>query len=344
MNFFTTANEIIQSPLTDKERDHHSRKRRGYHVFLSSFFTNFSALEYENKRAMLIELKIWRREEYESDDDSVITPRQPAPGEVMKAAGRVWAASSVELKNSWGERASKLNMMPVNDGTFESIPHVLVQNSLRSEVMQSLTMDWRQTVSLFRRSMLSNQKRMITISQMRYKFGKESVVLHSQAYRSFFMNYLLKLTIFGNPSFCNLFPYEIPYSRKKQTVIHIYSHRRMSELFSFGGLDASELYKDGVKYFVCGKVNLRKGKKNVIGYIMDEDEEMLHVKVEGERQNIRIKRPEYNSEHGRFEYEKDPRMAQALTYSLSQLWPVRMKIMQSGQVSYILSVYTFGVD
>ena len=99
----------------------------------------------------------------------------------------------VELKNVWGERANELNMMPMNDGTFESVPHVRMQNSLRSEIMQSLTMDWRHTVSLIKWSIVSNQKRTIIISQMIYKFGKESAVLHSQAYRSFFMNYLLKL-------------------------------------------------------------------------------------------------------------------------------------------------------
>ena len=182
---FTTANEIIQSPLIDNEQDHHSRKRRGYDVFLSSFCTKFSALVYDNKREILIEMNIWRRDEYESDDASVIIPRKPAPEEVTNAAGRVWAASTVELMNAWGERASELNMMPVNDGTFESVPHVLVQKSLRAEVMQSLPMDWRHTISLFKRSMLSNQKQTITISQIRYKFGKENALLHSQAYRSF---------------------------------------------------------------------------------------------------------------------------------------------------------------
>ena len=118
MDFFTTANEIIQSPLTDKEQNHRSRKRRGYHVFLSSFCTKFSALEYDSKRAILTDLKIWRREEYESDDDSVITPRQPAPGEVMKAAGRVWSASTVELKNAWGERTNELNMLPLHSPKY----------------------------------------------------------------------------------------------------------------------------------------------------------------------------------------------------------------------------------
>ena len=342
MDFFTSANEIIQLPISDKERNHHSRQRRGYHVYLSSFCRKFSLLEYDEKREVLIDLKIWRREDIESDDDSVITPRQPAPDEVMKAAGRVWAASTVEVKNAWGERANELNTLPMNDGTFESVPQVLVNNSLRIEVMHSLTMDWQHTASLFKRSMLSNKNRMIRTSEKRYKFGREEVVLHAQTYRSFFMNYMLKLTIFGNPLFCNLFPYEIPYRLKKQTIIHIHSHRRMSELFSFGGLDASELCKDGVKYIICGKVNLRKGRKNIIGYIMDEDEEMLHIKVEGEMENIKIRRPAYDSEHGIFQY--NPHMAQALTYSLSQLWPVRMKIKESGQIAYILSIHTFGVD
>mgnify|MGYP003335229803 CR=1 FL=1 len=120
---------------------------------------------------------------------------------------------------------------------------------------------------------------------------KEKAVLYSQSYLKFYMNPLLKLTIFSSPSFSNLEAYEIPYRTKKEVVVHVFSHRRIAELFTFGGLDASTKIKDEMKYKMCGKVNLNKGGKNAIGYIVDEDKEKEEKeKKEKEKEEERRKR------------------------------------------------------
>ena len=344
MNFFSTASaaDILALPISEKERNHRSRDRKGYHVYLSAFYFRYSEMNCDEKKEYLVEKRLMREEDmYESDADSTDTPIQPPNGLVMKAAGRTWQQMSAGAKNAWKERADKLNTQPRRCGKFNTIPHVLEQNNLRMSVMDSLTMDWRNTVSLFHRSMVVNKKKIIEKSQMAYTFGKERVVLQTQSYRSFHMNHLLKLTIFGNPLFCNLLPYEIPYRTKNQAILHIYSKKRISELLTFGGLDATELYKDGLKYVLCPKVNLRKGRRNIIGYVMDENENMLVIKVEGAATYIRVRRPQYDTEHGQFNYN-NPNEAQALTsYSLSQLWPIRMKVNSSGLIAYIISVHTY---
>ena len=343
MNFFSTASavDILALPLSEKEQNHRSCNRKGYHVYLSAFYLKYSTMNIDEKKEYLVERRLMREEElYESDADSTDTPVQPPNRLVMKAAGRTWQQMSDVAKNAWKERADRLNEQPRRCGKFDTIPHFLEQNNLRMSVMDLLTNDWRSTVSLIHRSMIVNKKKITVNSYVSYTFGKERVVLQTQSYRSFHMNHLLKLTIFGNPLFCNLLPYEIPHRSKNQAILHIYSKKRISELLTFGGLDATELYKDGLKYVLCPKVNLRKGRRNIIGYVMEENGNMLLIKIENAATYVRIRRPQYDTEHGQFNYN-NPNEAQSLTsYSLSQIWPIRMKVNSSGQIAYIISVYT----
>ena len=287
----------------------------------------------------MVEFRIWQHEDCyeESDDDSVMTGQTPAIGEIMKAAGRLWAQASKEVKDAWRERANRINDLPLYNGTFESVPHELVEPSVQTNLIQSLTLEWQYIASLVRNSILSNRRRCIQTSQMTYKFGRESIILHSQSYRSHFMSHLLQLTIFGNPKFLYLFPYEIPYRSRKQAIVHLFSQRRISDLFTYGGLNASEVKRDGMKYVICCKVNLKHGRKNIIGYAVDKDDDSLDIKIEGRDETIRIRRPGYDNINGKYLCRRDV-LDRNGTYSLSQVWPIRIKINKSGHIAYIISV------
>ena len=56
---------------------------------------------------------------------------------------------------------------------------------------------------------------------------------------------------------------------------------------------------------------------------------------------VEIERPQYNGENGRFIYVNG---TQADHYSLTELWPLRMKLNRSGQSYYIISTHCYGVD
>ena len=154
------------------------------------------------------------------------------------------------------------------------------------------------------------------------------------------MNYLLKISIFGQPPFYSpLLPHEIVRRTKKEVIINLYSHRRISELFCFGGLNATEIWHNGIKYYCCAKANLKDGKKkNVIGYVMDENETSneLYIRIDGREQFVKVKRPTYNADLGAFEYSYENE-----NYTLTELWPMRMKINESGRIAYIISVKMF---
>ena len=176
---------------------------------------------------------------------------------------------------------------------------------------------------------------------MTYKFGNEVVKLQGQKYRNFYVNYLLKLTIFGCPLYSNLLGHEIPYKTKKQAIVSFYSYKRMEETFDFGGLKATVFYKDQKKCLCCPKVNLKtRSGMNIIGYVMDEENDELRVKVEGQDEYICMRRPEYDNENGKFMYSAEC----SGSYLLSEIWPVRIKLKISGQSSIIMSTYGYVDD
>ena len=344
MNFFTSADEIINLPISEKERNHHSRDRHAYHVYLSRFCKRYQSLNDREKREVLEQLGVWRIQQhagYDSDDSIVSVPKASS-GQLMKATGRVWRDyTTLEMKDAWRERTRRLNELPVVDGTFDYVPCAVGGEDtehLEKNTMHALTLDWQQLVQLLKMSLFSNMRNVIGSSQTSYKFGNERVVLYTQCYRKFYMSYLMKLTLFGFPLYTHrLEDYEMPYRYKKERIIHIYSHERFCELFSYGGLNAGVHIKNGLKYMICSKVNLRRGRRNIIGYVMDEDDIQLHIKIEGEENNILLDRPRYDSHDGKFIY---PRTSQGGSYLLTQLWPIRIKLNESGQSSYIISYCT----
>ena len=64
------ADDILDLPLSTKEKSSTSRNRLGYHVFLSWYFGVFKAQTEEGKRAIVSEFV----EDDEDSVDSTITP------------------------------------------------------------------------------------------------------------------------------------------------------------------------------------------------------------------------------------------------------------------------------
>lgn len=331
MNIFTSFEEIIQYPITQKERNHHKRNRRGYHVFLSLYFSRFGSLNEDRKRQILRELGIWNMDGYESDE-SVMTPPSPSSWHVMKAAASEWSEMQSELKRGWKERADRLNSRPLSDGTFEAVPEFINDMAVKT----ALTKDWQYFVGMMRQSIIQNVDRFnVERAEIEYKFGNERVKLQSQKYRSFYLNHLLKLTIFGCPLYSHLLGHEIPFHNKKGAIVFFYSYRRMTEVFDFGGLKGTVFYRNDKKYFCCPKVNMKNQRgQNIVGYVVDEVNDTLRVKLVGEEVIICTPRPEYDYENGCFLYERQRTVS---TYQLTEMWPIRMKLNETGQSSLIMN-------
>ena len=153
-------------------------------------------------------------------------------------------------------------------------------------------------------------------------------------------NHLLSLSIFGSPLFSKLEQYEIAHTTKNQTVIHMFSNERINELLSFGGMSGAIQEKDGAKYFACAKVNLEnRDGKNCIAYVMKENVHSLFVKTENNSNDllIELKRPLYDCKNGCYHYHESG----SQEFTITEVWPMRMKINKSGRTSFILNVAIF---
>lgn len=179
---YNSTEEIRYLPLSTHEVQHKSRSRKGYHVYLSNYFLQFSSLSYEQKNEVMMEHGVWLRPLDDDSIDSVMTPQTPMSYEVMKAASRNWSLIlEDELKIGWKLRAEDLNSRPPNDGKFVLIPYSVGSN-LQDNILCALNTDWLYVVSMIRSTVLRKKERSMKYLNRKYKFGSEVVKLNSQAY------------------------------------------------------------------------------------------------------------------------------------------------------------------
>ena len=346
MNFLTTADAVISLPFTSKEKQHTSRQRYGYHVYLSFYYTSFKKLNSNEQQAVGRDMSLGENLRVvvnnEGDDDvscdSTDTPIQILPPEIMRYIARKWKASSVEIKDSWKLRAHHLNQQPRIDGTFDKIPTSLLSPThLEDHLLESLTRDWQMLVSIFRNA-ITRTTRTKCISEKEYVFGREKIILQNQFYRSFYLTHILKITLFGSPPLSVLLPHEIAHRTKNQIIIHLSSYRRANDLLTCGGLEACTFTKkNGLRDIACGKVALVDGLgREVTGYVLDEQGINLRIRFEGS--TVILPRPCYNSQLGNYIY-LNPSLDQVATnYTIMQFWPIRMKLnTTSGKSAFILN-------
>ena len=77
-------------------------------------------------------------------------------------------------------------------------------------------------------------------------------------------------------------PHEIVYRTKKEDIVHMHLHTTFSEMLKFGEIDGSTFLNKGIKIHICPKVCLKDNRgRSLIGYVMDEKETLLGVRLEG---------------------------------------------------------------
>ena len=274
--------------------------------------------------------------------DTTDTPPTIASYNVIRAAAKKWREIDIEIKEAWKQRVIELNRQPRIDGKFEVVP-VSLEGNLQHHILASLTKEWQHLVSMFRKSVIRQYNTRVD-NRKEYVFGKERVRIHNQIYKSMYINELLLLTIFGSPLFSVLLPHEIVHKSKNQVIIHLFSHKRISKLFTFGGLSACNFQNKKLNtynYCVGAKVNMTvKGKGDVVGYVIDENANKLIVRMmieDGKYEIVEVDRPVYDEIRGRYKY---PQGESFDSIAISQLNPYRIKLnTKSGQTCFIFTTY-----
>ena len=326
----STPHRIVNLPRSKKELENSSRSRKGYHTYVSHFFSDFKLLSKEQQETVLVDRGIWD----ESDDlsvDSVMTPRTVKSYEILKAASFQWRDFPIGAKAAWNKRAAGLNLLPV-DGTLNRIPHAYKLPSLNGNVIDSVRHDWCYIVGLFRNAVTRKPKS--GESERRYKFGDEDVVLGNQVYRSFHLNFLIRLSLFGDDDLGRLKNWEIIKRTKRVAVVHIASYTRMCSIFKIAGLSAVSFPKENCLYTCSGKVSLLVKRSNLtmVGYVMRETKWALTVHC-GCENDIVIRKPRY--ENGAYRYEHCTNHQKDIY--IQEYWPIRLKISISGATSFTMN-------
>ena len=206
----STPLEILKLRLNKKEREHRSRKRLGFHVYLSRFFFDFKCLEPQEQHNIIYQsLGIKLGLLALGDDDSIdstdsIWSYGVSHRLVFRAACHRWSHElTADLRKAWEKRAQRLNRRKL-PGELKEVPMELLQHDnnekneidvLKTNVMMSLTSEWEGIVVMLKNCIRRKPKTLDSITTR--QFGHEKVTLGTQSYREIQMSYLLHLTIFG---------------------------------------------------------------------------------------------------------------------------------------------------
>ena len=95
-------NQIQNFPLTQKEVDHKSRKRLGYHVYASYFFHCFATISTEEKQELMYRYEIWSKVPKEEEDDESISS-----GDELEKKGTCTSSDGIVLAEGKGNLKSR---------------------------------------------------------------------------------------------------------------------------------------------------------------------------------------------------------------------------------------------
>ena len=332
----STPLAVRRMKVNKKEKDHKSRMRLGFHVYLSRFFYDFNKLELEKQHEYIFynggnrlgKFRCIAGDDVSVDStNSLFTEKAPRLLIHQSACFRWRYILTQQTKKSWNSRAKTLNNRKL-PGKFLGIPWKAdkSKNNIEEKVLQSLSYDWDVVVSFFKNCITRTPKKLI--SSMIYTFGKEKVQVGSQTYRDFRISYLIELAIFGRD--CSLMDSskEIILKSKKQALLHIASQKRMKQLFSKENLDATEYMteKNNIKYTqtCCGKLNIVYNNKNINGYILDESRGKWKILLASNK--IIFKKPlVYNRESRKYIYPSTRK------YIINHYRPIRVLLKINGK-------------
>ena len=100
------------------------------------------------------------------------------------------------VRDSWKDRAEILNLYPVS-GVLILLPNGLEGEEilLEGHMMYYLTEEWMAATKVFRYCLVWKPKNGRSLAS--YIFRLEKVIIHGQMYQVFYLNLLLKLSLFG---------------------------------------------------------------------------------------------------------------------------------------------------
>ena len=134
--------EIINLHVYSKERVHHSRSRKGYHVFLSWYFGKYNSLSEEAKHEIFpssIPTMTFNVNDDKSFESFLTTPAIHL-SMVIKVDASLWKSSTREYQDECVQCANRLNMIHL-PGSFKKLMTDIFVVGIEYKVSLSLKSD-----------------------------------------------------------------------------------------------------------------------------------------------------------------------------------------------------------
>lgn len=332
-----TPKDVITLALSEKERMHSSRNRKGCHVFLSRYFLDYKNLSPDEKIDLLYENTDGPENPYD-DVNSVDTPPQEriTCGQICRKAWAHYRGLESAVRDSWDKRATRLNKLLV-PGKIVKIPEEIEKSEIETLLKECITDEWKRSSKTLH-SALQRDPPAGQAAFTRY-FGKERVTLGTQTFRTIFLSPLVRCVLFGT-DFVKVKNNII--SRSKNVVLlHFHTNQRVKEIFTVAGLCGVEVVKNDRVSTCCGKVILgyrRNRSEEVAGFVTRMQRRRWEVKLEGSNELVTIIAPKINKNNGQY----DIRITDGNnTFQIVEYAPVRVKISMLGEMKITMNRVTY---
>ena len=339
-------NILSPTRLEDFELESSSRAYNGFTLFMKHYYHRLKADETPESLIEGFEsMRVFDDSSatvYSDDASSISTTLSVAminsdniimnQGYHHTVLANIWNNLDASNQSFWNERAKLLNQQPLV-GHFVEVPRALLDNNQLStcKVLKGLSLDWHRFVKGARSGLLKDPSS--KQSSKTYKFISENITVGLQSYRKLSVSTTLVNTIFGE-NFEDVHDH-IVYRSKNRIFMYFASYKVLKDIFKINNLSAVEYVKKKNTYLCCGKVNIQYNKQNILGYVLDENQNYFKVLM-ADNMGIKVRKPLLVSnvrEDGKtisvnYDYG-DINEIPPDTYAITYFWPTRIKVYQN---------------
>ena len=246
-------------------------------------------------------------------------------GEMFTLAGRFWQRLGKRSKKAWCRRADHLNkLIPL--GVFHKTPEGI--ENFVSVALESLTSENDAFRNCFVAALKRKPRR--EVSRLSISFGSEKIQLNTQSFFRTPISLLLQKVYFGH-NFNKLTERELVFQKEKTVLIHVFSAKRLQEIFCCMGTCMVKSERNEAIYWACPKVFFKK----TFGYVVDDD-------LVGQKLQVRTPDSKVVDLNNVYSRKSD------FTYrfyddTVKEFWPVRILI-RNTKMSMTFSRVVFSVD
>jgi hypothetical protein len=330
--------DILSLSFSQKEKLSRNRKKSGFNVYQSWFYSDWQTSTLEQRQNLLFQYRIHDPSQY-NDDDSVISDPVIESTHILQACAKHWSSLTGEIKEAWKLRTLQVNSLPVL-GAYTSTPSMITD----TDIQKSLTIEHDRISAILRNSLKCYQTFMK--SKVR-QFGRERVVSTNtgQVFRSFNCSHLFLISIFGS-NFSKFHQYEVTHRTKATTIVYLNGLDRIQELFEVNGLQMLQHDEDdsGLKVVAGPKVIVRVDGREGIGIVRSENRNnCLNILLEDGRVYDDVKRPLFDNEVMEWDYSQDNDDNNQLV--ITEYHPLRLKIQHNnGMLSILFNRFKLSLD